>query len=401
MMTMATSTNAKTTPWCQHIQNCTETPSLPLGESLASKVGTRGNNSQKNHPPTVLREIPTRISTLPPTAAVVDRHDDDIERQPPAPRPYLLPTLTTPKSVSGSFFPQYDNDHDVDRTLGNKIAQLMCRWPPTTDGAHCETRTITCNTQRHISNLPPPETISIDDEPFDYGSTIDKIVAKVEQMKRRWPATAAPTDPRPYTSACLAPCHSSSTSPTEPPSPRTLPTHLETKTLLAVECHNPTATDKFAEPPKFDMATGDDSTDPSLLDAVQSLDNFLIKYPRQISFTNALDRYQPSPDRRLSLSRHDLLAQQTQVLHTANVILGELCEKISRFLDVLSRSTPSLISVKLQLRPWTMRAPALPALRLPTKNRNPSQQSIPAKPPFTGSNNKLMMHWTKDHLRPP
>jgi len=99
--------------------------------------------------------------------------------------------------------------------------------------------------------------------------------------------------------------------------------------LLVVECPAPTSTNKFAESPQFDMATGDDSTDPSLLDAVQSLDNFLIKYPRPINFTNAHDRYQPSPDRQLSLSRHDLLVQQTQVLHTTNMILGELCAKMS------------------------------------------------------------------------
>jgi len=48
MMTMATSTTAATPPWCQHIKNCTSTPSPSLGESFALKVGTRGNNSQKN-----------------------------------------------------------------------------------------------------------------------------------------------------------------------------------------------------------------------------------------------------------------------------------------------------------------------------------------------------------------
>ena len=79
MMTMATLTIAATPPWCQHIKNCTSTPSPSLGESFASKVGTRGSNSQKNHPSTVLREIPTRISPLPPTADVIDRHDDAIE----------------------------------------------------------------------------------------------------------------------------------------------------------------------------------------------------------------------------------------------------------------------------------------------------------------------------------
>ena len=139
MMTMTTSTTADTPPWRPNIENFNDTPLPSLGESIALKVGTCGNNSQKNHPPTVLREIPTRISPLPPTAAVVDRHDDVdiVERQPQAPRSSLPPTLPAQTSVSGSLSPKHDAANYVDRTL-EKIAQLMSRWPsPTIDGAHC------------------------------------------------------------------------------------------------------------------------------------------------------------------------------------------------------------------------------------------------------------------------
>jgi len=104
---------------------------------------------------------------------------------------------------------------------------------------------------------------------------------------------------------------------------------LTTKTLLIANCPAPTATYNFVELPQRDMATGDDSIDPSLLATVQSLNNFLIKYPRPINFSDAHDRYQPSPDHRLSISHHDLLAQQMQALHTTNVILGELCTEMS------------------------------------------------------------------------
>jgi len=428
------------------------------------KDGTRGIDSLQNHHPNVLQEIPTRISPYASTAAVVDRHDDDADRQPrphllptqtennsnhqllppqPAtddymdrtldkihqlmrrwppiapllpqltpssivmtdadrqphnPRPHLFPILTELNSVNPILSPKPVTDNDVDRTLA-KINQMMQNWPPIT--TNHDPSVITRNTPRHPSSLPSPETILVVDEPFDYGSTLDKITAKVEQMSRRWPSTVAPTDPRPHTSAGSAPCKSSSPSPTAPSYPRTLSTTLASKTLLVADCPAPTATYNVVEPPQRDTAIGDDSIDLSLLAAVQSLDNFLIKYPRPINCTDAHDRYQPSTDRRLSLSRHDLLAQQTQVLHTANVILGELCAKMSQFLDALSRSPPSLTTLTLQLRPRTQRAPALPALQLPAKTSRPSQQSIPAKPPFTCPNNKLMLHRTKDHLRPP
>jgi len=128
MRTMATSTTAATPPWCQHIKTCTSTPSLTLSESFASKVGTRGNNSQRNHPSPVLREIPTRISPLPSTAAVVDRHDDAIERQLIEPCPSLPTTVPVKTNVSGSLSSANDAENHDERTLETKIEELMRRW---------------------------------------------------------------------------------------------------------------------------------------------------------------------------------------------------------------------------------------------------------------------------------
>jgi len=266
----------------------------------------------------------------------------DADRQLHNPRPYLLPTPTEPNSAHQILSPQTATDNYVDRTLA-KIEQMMRSWPPI--ATNHDPSVITCNTPRHPSSLPPPETISVDDEPFDYGSTLDKIAAKVEQMSCRWPLTVTPTDPSPNTSECLAPCNSSSPSPTAPSYPRTLSKTLATKTLLVADCSAPTTTYNSVELPQRDKATGDDSIDPPLLAAVLSLDNFLIKYPRPINLSDAHDRYQPSPDRRLSISRHDLLEQQMQVLHTTNVILGELCAKMSRFLNALSCSRPYRITL--------------------------------------------------------
>ncbi len=305
MRTMATSTTAATPPWCQHIKTCTSTPSPSLGESFASKVGTRGNNSQKNHPSTVLREIPTRISPLPPTADVVDRHDDAIERQPIEPRPSLPTTLTVKTNVSGSLSSANDADNHDDRTLETKIEELMRRWPSSkTDGAPC----LTGLALNHSTSPPQPVNLP-DHEPYDSGLHLDRIVAKVDQLRQRWPSTrtvmpTAATDPRPT------------------------------------------------------MTDADDS-DPPMLAAVQSLDNFLLKYP----CPNDSDApYQPSPNRRQLPSCQDRLVQQTHVLRTMNVLLGELNNKLSRFIDALSGSKPYTLELQPKL---LVRNPCHPALDEP------------------------------------
>jgi len=140
----------------------------------------------------MMRSWPPLAAPSASTAAVIDCHDDDADRPPHHPRPHLLPTQTEPNSAHQILSPQPATDNDVDRTLA-KIEQMMRSWPPI--ATNHDPSVITCNTPRHLSSLPPPETISVDDEPFDYGSTLDKIAAKVEQMRRRWPATTALTDP--------------------------------------------------------------------------------------------------------------------------------------------------------------------------------------------------------------
>ncbi len=167
---MATSTTAVTPPWCQHIKICTSTPSPSLGESFALKVGTRGNNSQKNNLSTILREIPTRISPLPPTAAVIDRHDDAIERQPIKPRPSLPMTMTVKTNVSGSLSSANDADNHDDRTLETKIEELMHRWPSSKiDGAPCNITGLALS----YSTSPPPPVNLPDHEPYDSGLHLD------------------------------------------------------------------------------------------------------------------------------------------------------------------------------------------------------------------------------------
>jgi len=66
--------------------------------------------------------------------------------------------------------------------------------------------------------------------------------------------------------------------------------------LLVAGCPTPPTTTRFAEQPQHATAiSGDDPIDPSLLATVESLDSFLIKYPRPMDATNDHDCYQPSP----------------------------------------------------------------------------------------------------------
>jgi len=359
---MATSTTAATPPWCQHINNCTPTPPLSLGESFASKVGTRGNNSQKNHPSTVLREIPTRISPLPPTAAVVDRHDDDIERQPTESRPSLPTPLTVKTHVYGQLSAANVDDNNDARTLETKIEALMRRWPPSKiDGAPCHASGLATS----HSTSPYQPVNPTDPVPDNYELRLDRLVAKVDQMRQRWPlssevAPTTATDPRP------AHCNI-----TGPATPATLPQSC--------------------------TATGDDY-DTSLLAAVQSLDNFLLKYP----CPNDSDAtYQPSTNRRQLPSCQERLAQQTQILCTMTVLLGELDNKLARFLDALSGSKKISHRHQPTFLPRNPYKPVLAAPRLPTKTTRTSQQSIPAKPPFPQFHHNLAMYRIKANLRPP
>jgi len=392
MMTMASSTNAATPPWCQHIKNCTALPSPSLGESFASKVGTRGNNSQQNHPPTVLREIPTRNSPLSPTAAVVDRHDDAIDRQPQVPRPSLLNPLTVHTSVSESLSSSTDDDNYVDRRLEEKIAKLMRRWPsPTIDGAPCNINGLVTS---HSTSPPPPVNLP-NHEHYDYEIHLDRIAEKIEQMRRRWPSTSAviPT-------ATTAPRPTMNESPVRSNFSGMHPMMTAAPTMQDTAHPATTATITFVELPKCRTIDGDDP-DVTLFTAVQSLDNFLLKYPRP----NDLDApYQPSPNRRQLPSCHDRFAQQTQVLCTVQALLGELNNKLSRFIAAISGCKPYPIDMSKTFIPRTPCHIALTALivpRFPTKSVRTSQHSIPAKPPFHHLHRNLTLNRTKANLRPP
>jgi len=334
-------------------------------------------------------------------ADVVDRHDDDddVDRQPHQTSSLLSPTRN--ENNSDPLSPQPATVNFVDSTLDN-ITKMMRSWSPHTLIHH--DRAITCVTPRHLSSLPTPEPLSADHKPFDTGSQIDALEVKATQLHRRLQSILAATDPSPNMSACPDRGRSLSPDQTAKSHTRTPIANLATMTPHVADGPAPTATSGGAEPHQHDTAThADESVDPSLLDAIHSLDNFLLKYLRPTDSTDAHAGYRPSPDRRLSLCRRDLLAQQTLVYSTINVLLGELSEKLSQTLAALfdSQKHPITTTMSPPFSPRMSRTPTLLELLFPAKTTLPSHQSIPAKPPFPCFNHKLMSPWTKDHLRPP
>jgi len=265
-------------------------------------------------------------------------------------------------------------------------------------------RAITSIAPHNLSSIQTLEPLSAASEPFDTGSKLDELEVKVAQLCRKLPSTIAATDPSPTATACPDRGNSLSSDQPEKSHPRTPIANLATMTPHVADSPAPTARSGGVALHQHDAATpGDESVDPSLLAAIQSLDNFLLKYPRPTDSTDASAGYQPSPDRRSSLCRNDLLAQQTQVLSTINVLLDELSETLSQILAALfcSKKYPVATTMSQKFSPRMKHTPALIALRFPAKTILPSHQSIPAKPPFTCLNNKLILPRTKDHLRPP
>jgi len=402
---MTTSTADDDPPRCHHNSICTATAPPPIRELIAAKDDTRGTDSTRNPTTTTLREIPTRISPTAPTADAVDRHDDDdnVDRRPQQTTPHLSPKETNSAPFSS---PPATNDY-VDRTL-DKIQTIMRSWsshPVLIRAPH----DVPCPTPHHPSSLPQPEPLSADEGPFDTGSTLDKIAEKVNQLQCRIAATFPSGD---Y--AAITMPHSPSPPLPEPLSANDGTVHIgsERDHAASVEpmCHrwpstiNTTSPSLMTEPPQCGtVISEEESNDPSLLAAAYSLDNFLLKYPRTIELHEDVEGYKPSPDQQVSISRHALWTQQTLVLCTMNVVLSELHEKLSRFIDTLFRLTPHPRATLLQLPPHS-RTPITPVptvLRLPVKAILPYKKPIPAKPPFPSSFTSLRLKRTKDYLRPP
>ncbi len=406
MMTMTTSPADDDPPQLHHNFPCTATASPTTRESIAVKDDIHGSASTRYTKSKILREIPTRISPTAPTANAVDRHDDDdnIERQPHPTTPHRSPNEPTSNPFPS---PPATNDY-VARTL-DELQEMMRRY-----SSHPALIRAPCNlpglTPHQPSSFPQPEPVSADDGSFEVKSTLEQIAESADQLHCRIAAIfPAANDP-----AITTP-HSPSPPPPEPFSANEgtvltrsecadLAATIESKHLSwpsAIIANSPSP---VTEPPPCGTVNSEEETkDPSLLAAAYSLDNFLLKFPRQIELPEGVERYQPSPDRRLSISRHALWTQQTLVLSTMNIVLSEIHQQLTRFIDALLRPTLHPRAINMQLAPPSRKliTPVPTVHRLQIKTTLPSQKPIPAKPPFPCSFTNLRLNRTKDYLRPP
>jgi len=112
MRTMTTSAAALTSPRCPTTINTIYNAPISLKESAAAKPGICCNANSSSTSPQGLQEIPTRIPSKTPTAAIVSPHADDDDRTPPQPHPDLsstveernsIPLLSLPSAVDESF----------------------------------------------------------------------------------------------------------------------------------------------------------------------------------------------------------------------------------------------------------------------------------------------------------
>ncbi len=166
-------------PWCHHNNICSANPSKPLQELIALKDGNHGNDSSQFPPLIILREIPTRISPSAPMADIIDHHDndDDVDRQLHQTRSLLSPTQN--ETNNNPLSPQPATDNFIDSTL-DKINKMICSWSSHIVINH--NHAITCVTPRHLSSLPMPEPLSVNNEPFDTGSKLDDLEVKAAQL---------------------------------------------------------------------------------------------------------------------------------------------------------------------------------------------------------------------------
>jgi len=279
----------------------------------------------------------------------------------------------------------------------------------------------------HSGPFSPPN-LPAHDEPFDYKAQLAANEAAIERMKQCWPlplqpmaqALSEPPTPRDTSASSSSPRQ-----PTSITSTTTMPSALRAMVPQPDSHHRPTVVPSPKSAAQPSAAAKDELNDPTLLDAATALDNFLIQYPRKLNLPANIPYYQPSPHGP-SLCCHTLLAQQTAVLRTINVILSELCEKVTRFIAAATINTapsrplciPSNPTVfhspqnrimkpdagmsPLLLLTWPSKTLAPHLLQLPPVNKLTNYQiSIPATLPTTCAFNMPRQLQTKDHLRPP
>jgi len=390
-MTNLTATTAFS--WCLPTITTNATASKPLQVSIVSKSGTRNTDSERDLPLTVLREIPTGISSHHPPDAVDDFYTADDDNTPSLPHPYLSPKLEE-RSLNPQLFRSpaaVDEPFEYRSQLVELTALfdlLKQRRPPPTsiDPGHS---IIPSDIIDLTPDPSPPSPLAADDDSFDFTSKLVGPTAATARTMHRWPLPSAPSSDLFTPPLVLSPTKST---PATPPAHTLAPPYLDPSQTATSPASNV----------NLSAARTDDPNDRTLLAATTALDNFLLQYPRQLNLPDNIPQYQPSHHQRPSLCRHTLFAQQTAVLCTMSMLLAELCKIVSLFIEASAlsankRQTP--IYLKTQLSPYPPRHPAPHKKSAPVTFPRPFKH-IPAKPPFLCSRTPAPTQ-TKDCLHPP
>jgi len=439
MKTMATSTAATNPPQCPPTTNTTDKASNTWRESNASKYGTLGIDSSCFTNQASLREIPTRIPRAAPAAAVVDLRVDDNDR-------YNIPSTSSiyPSWEAPNRAPPLTTLHDDKNACDYQsslaatnaaIAKMKQRWPPmTADAARFPTpiqpdlssKSDADHRNPTLSPLPPTTN-----DPIDYQSDLAAITAKIEQWKRRWtPATLKAavaisiTDAKPqsligHPRDIVTPESDATKHQHTAPSPySTIDTDGLRATTTADEA-NPADADagRMKQSTLTNPSVAPPSSDADLLCTVQSLDDFLVKYPRPIDSRDDDDPPQPHTTSLPPTCFQAMFHQQTEVISTINVLITAICHNLPQILDALSRCIhpvamkPKLhpqsphTTIPLQKSQYATRPPHHPQscpLRVPASKTLLFQNHKSVKPPKPWVNRgTLAPTWAKDSLYPP
>ncbi len=181
--------------------------------------------------------------------AIVGPHADDDDCIPPQPHPDLSSTgeernnislLSVPSAVDESF------DYQSELVRIDAIIEQMKQRRPLPQPIDQDHSTTPCSDDYLHSGLSQPPNPSATDEPLDHRSKLAETAKKIERMKQQ------STNTSPFTITCY-------------------------------ELHETADSETVKE----------GRIDPTLLNAVTSLDNFLIQYPRQLNLPANIPCYQP------------------------------------------------------------------------------------------------------------
>jgi len=240
---------------------------------IVSKSGTHDINSERNSFLIVLCEISTGNYPCPPPDTIDDFHTANNDSNLPLPCPYLSPTLeessTTLQLLQSPAAVNEPFDYQAQINKITALINLMRQqWPLPTliNQGH---PTLPSNITDSQSDPSPALSLSHDDKPIDYKSTLVEPTAATNQMMHCWPLPSALYVV--FTPATLV--LSPASTPATPQALMTAPLYPGTPPHAA----SPNSSEHLP------AATTTNPNDRTLLAAATALDNFLLQHPHKLN----------------------------------------------------------------------------------------------------------------------